>query len=660
MKIHMNNLWKNDESCLFEGDVALCVYASRLLGRDKSLVLHGGGNTSVKIVEKRIVGEDEEILYVKGSGWDMENIDVAGFSPVNCEYLRKLARLPSLSDPQMVNELLTHLTRASAPIPSVEAILHAILPYKYVVHTHADAVVTVSNSVDGEKRIREVYGNRVVVIPYVMPGFDLARLCAERFAADAGPETIGMVLLNHGIFSFAESAQKSYERMIYLVGLAEEYLSRQGAWEIMGELTKSASASIMEMARLRRDISDAAGLPMVVSRYANQNCMSFIGRPDVAVLASQGPATPDHVIRTKRLPMVGRNVKAYAAEYEAYFAKYNPFAKERKTMLDPAPRVVLDAELGMCSVGRSAKDAAIVAEIYEHTMDIIRRATVLGGYRTLSERDIFDVEYWDLEQAKLKRGGRPLAFAGEIALVTGAASGIGRACVESLLVRGAAVVGVDINPAIISLWQRPDYLGISCDLTSPEAIPQIFEQTVNRYGGLDMLVLSAGVFPGGCRIDSLGSDEWRRVMSINLDVNQLLMRECHPLLKLAPRGGRVVVIGSKNVPAPGLGAAAYSASKAALNQLARVAALEWGGDNIRINSLHPNAVFDTGLWTEEVLASRAKHYGLSVDEYKRRNVLKTEVTSCDVAELAAEMCGSLFAKTTGAQLSVDGGNDRVI
>lgn len=656
----MNSLFDEKQSAACTGDLSLRVYTSRLLGRDKSLVLHGGGNTSVKIVEKNIFGEDEKILYVKGSGWDLEKIEEAGFSPVKCEYLRKLARLPSLPDPQMVNELVTHMTRASAPVPSVEAILHAILPYKYVDHTHADAVVTVSNSVDGEKRIREIYGNRVVVIPYVMPGFDLARLCAERFAADAGAETIGMVLLNHGIFSFGENAQESYERMIHLVRLAEEYLSNHGAWEIKDEPTASAGPAIKEMARLRRDISDAAGVPMVVSRNADQNCMSFAGRSDIAVIARQGPATPDHVIRTKRLPMVGCDMKAYVAEYEAYFAAYEPLAKERKSMLDPAPRVMLDPKLGMCSVGRSAKDAAVVAEIYEHTMDIIRRATALGGYRALPAQDIFDVEYWDLEQAKLQKGGKPPVFAGEIALVTGAASGIGKACVESLLARGAAVVGVDLNPAIVSLWRRPDFVGIACDLTDPAAIPQILEQTTNRYGGLDMLVLNAGVFPGGCRIESLGSDEWRRVMTINLDVNQALMRDCHPLLKLAPRGGRVVVIGSKNVPAPGPGAAAYSASKAALNQLARIAALEWGGDNIRINSLHPNAVFDTGLWTEEVLASRAKHYGLSIDEYKRNNVLKTEVTSRDVAELAAEMCGSLFAKTTGAQLPVDGGNDRVI
>ncbi|MDP1680590.1 MAG: SDR family oxidoreductase [Burkholderiales bacterium] len=288
------------------------------------------------------------------------------------------------------------------------------------------------------------------------------------------------------------------------------------------------------------------------------------------------------------------------------------------------------------------------------------RATALGGFQALPAKDIFDVEYWDLEQAKLKKSGKPLAFAGEVALVTGAASGIGKACVESLLARGAAVVGLDINPAIESLFMRADFLGLVCDITSDSGIRDALESTVRRFGGLDMLILNAGIFPGGKRIDQLSTDEWRKVMAVNLDANFALMRECHPLLKLAPNKGRAVIIGSKNVPAPGPGAAAYSTSKAALNQLARVAALEWGQDGIRINSLHPNAVFDTGIWTEEVLAARAKHYGLTVDEYKRNNVLKTEVTSQDVAELAAELCGPLFAKTTAAQVPVDGGNDRVI
>jgi NAD(P)-dependent dehydrogenase (short-subunit alcohol dehydrogenase family) len=270
------------------------------------------------------------------------------------------------------------------------------------------------------------------------------------------------------------------------------------------------------------------------------------------------------------------------------------------------------------------------------------------------------MEYWDLEQAKLRKAGNPPPLSGEIALVTGAASGIGRACVDALLTRGAAVIGLDINPAVASLHPTPAFLGIHCDVSDDTQLIAALEVAVRRFGGLDMLILNAGVFPPGRRIADLDNAEWQRVMSINLDANFSLMREAHPLLKLAPRGGRVVVIGSKNVPAPGPGAAAYSASKAALTQLARVAALEWGGDNIRVNSLHPNAVFDTGLWNEGVLQARAAHYGLSVEQYKTNNVLKVEVTSHDVAELAAEMCGALFGKTTGAQVPVDGGNDRVI
>ena len=251
-------------------------------------------------------------------------------------------------------------------------------------------------------------------------------------------------------------------------------------------------------------------------------------------------------------------------------------------------------------------------------------------------------------------------FTGEVALVTGAASGIGRACVESLLERGAAVIGLDLNPDVESLHPRPDFLGLARDVTDGPGIQEALSRGVRRFGGLDMLILNAGIFPESRRIADLPDEEWRRVMDVNLDSNLTLMRECHPLLKLAPKGGRVVIIGSKNVPAPGPGAAAYSASKAALTQVMRVAALEWGGDGIRINTLHPNAVFDTALWTREVLESRAASYGLSVEDYKKKNVLGIEVSSRDVAELAAEMCGPLFAKTTAAQVPVDGGDDRVI
>ena len=656
----MQSLWNDDEAAKYKSDLDLRVYTSRLLGRDKTLVLHGGGNTSVKIAQKNLFGEDENVLYVKGSGWDLETIEAAGFAPVQLDYLPRLARLDALSDTQMVNQLATHMLKSSAPAPSVETILHACLPHKFVDHTHADAVVTITNTPDGERRIREIYGDAVVIIPYVMPGFDLARLCAKEYPRQAGADTIGMALMNHGIFSFGDTARQSYARMIALVSRAEDYLKTRAAWDIPLRGVKPARIDMLQQVQLRRNLSVTAGAPMIMATHADDETLAFARRADLDTLSQQGPITPDHIIRTKRVPMLGVDVDAYARDYKTYFDRHAPQAKEPKTMLDPAPRMVLAPCFGLAAAGRSATDAAIVAELYRHSMQVMQRAQALGGYRALPQCDLFEVEYWDLEQAKLKKGGTPPPYAGEIALVTGAASGIGKACVDVLLARGAAVVGLDINPAIEKLHERSDFLGLRCDLTDEAAIKRALERAVLAYGGLDMLVLNAGIFAASHKISELATDEWRKVMAINLDANLFLLRACHPLLKLAPKGGRVVVIGSKNVPAPGPGAAAYSASKAALNQLARVAALEWGADGIRINSLHPNAVFDTGIWTDEVLAQRAGHYGLTVEEYKTNNVLKTEVRSRDVAELAAAMCGPLFAKTTGAQVPVDGGNERVI
>ena len=656
----MKSLWSDAEAAQFSGALGPRVYTSRLLGRDKSLVLHGGGNTSVKLREKNLFGEEEDILYVKGSGWDLETIEPAGFTPVSLDYVRRLAALPSLSDPQMVNELNTHTLRAGAPSPSVETILHAILPHTYVDHTHADAVLSVSNAPDGEKRVREIYGDRVVVIPYIMAGFDLAAYCAREFPRQAGKNTIGMVLLSHGIFSWGKDARESYERMIELVSMAEEYLQRKKAWHVASTSAGKAAAGREDIAKLRRVMSDQAGFPLVVRVNESGKFLGFAQRPDVDKLSQQGPATPDHVIRTKPFPMLGRDVSGYARRYRDYFERFASSAKEKKTMLDAAPRMALDPALGFVAAGRTPKDTAIVEELYDHTIDVILRAEALGGWRALDQRHTFDIEYWDLEQAKLRKAGSPPLFSGEVVVVTGAASGIGKACVESFLKRGAAVVGLDRNPAIETLWKRPEVLGVTCDLTDRTAIERALDAAVKRFGGADMLVLNAGIFPSSQAIQDIPAESWRNAMSVNVEANLLVMQACHPLLKLAPRAGRVVVIGSKNVPAPGPGAAAYSASKAALNQLARVAALEWSKDGIRINSLHPNQVFDTGIWTEEVLASRAKAYNLTVEQYRKNNLLKAEVSSKDVAELAAEMCGPLFAKTTAAQVPVDGGNERVV
>lgn len=663
----MHSLWNPAEAAQCKTDLDLRVYTSRLLGQNKSLVLHGGGNTSVKGTLTNVFGEAEDILFVKGSGWDLETIAPAGFTPVRMAHLLKLAQLPALSDMQMVKEFKTATVDAAAPAPSVEAILHASLPFKFVDHTHADAVVALCNNPQGEARVREVYGDRLLLIPYIMPGFELAQACARAYARDATTRTGVMILMSHGIFTWGTSAQASYEMMIEMVTLAEQHITKHAVRKPRLPVSPPQPFGHVQQAELRHAISQTAGVPMLLQRHASAS--AFVARQDLPALSQQGPATPDHVIRTKRIPMLGSapaDIARYASDYRRAFTAYNaarphdlPSAPHTAlSMIDSAPRVLLLPMQGiMLTAGRTFKDCAIAGEIYEHTIGIIEDADALGGWVALPESRLFQMEYWDLEQAKLKLGAKPAVFSGEIALVTGAASGIGRACAESLLARGAAVIGLDLAAGTI---KHAQYLHLTSNIADPAAVTEAIAQSVERFGGLDMLVINAGIFPKSERVADLTLAQWQKTLDINLTANITLLREAHPLLKLAPKGGRVVVIGSKNVPAPGPGAAAYSASKAALTQLARVTALEWGADNIRINLLHPNMVFDTALWTDELLAARAANYKMTVQEYKTNNVLRAEVCSRDVAELAAEMCGPLFAKTTGAQVPVDGGNERVI
>ncbi|MBP2323880.1 rhamnose utilization protein RhaD (predicted bifunctional aldolase and dehydrogenase)/NAD(P)-dependent dehydrogenase (short-subunit alcohol dehydrogenase family) [Kibdelosporangium banguiense] len=626
-----------------------CVRASRLLGAEPDLVLHGGGNTSVKLIQPDITGHEVEVLYVKGSGWDLASIERPGFAPLRLTRLRQLLTLESLPDNQMMNELRCALLDAKAPDPSVETLLHAVLPHKSVLHSHADAVITLTNL--QQPLVKEVYGDKVVVVPYVMPGFGLARTCAELFPGQFTDDTIGVVLMNHGLFTFGDTAKEAYDRHIQLVTEAEAYISGSFAPKVAfgaSSAPKATMGATLELARLRNQIG-----PMIVTRHTDAQTMAFVGRPDLADVATRGPATPDHVIRTKRVPLVGRDIDGYRRAYEQYF---HDNATAEKIMLDPLPRVILDPELGMLTIGRRAKDADIAADIYRHTIKIIEDAERIGTYQALSAKDLFDMEYWELEQAKLKLAGAPAEFTGETALVTGAASGIGKACVQALRAKGASVIGLDLTETD----SAADYLGLQADVTDSESVAKAIAAGVERFGGIDMVVPSAGVFPPSTPIAQLDAKTWRRTLAVNTDAIAELFTQVHPLLKLAPNGGRVVLIASKNVPAPGPGAAAYSASKAAVTQLARVAALEWAPDRIRVNAVHPDAVFDTGVWTPEVLAQRAAHYGLAIEEYKRRNLLRTEVTSAAVGRLVAEMCSRTFAFTTGAQVPIDGGNERVV
>jgi rhamnose utilization protein RhaD (predicted bifunctional aldolase and dehydrogenase)/NAD(P)-dependent dehydrogenase (short-subunit alcohol dehydrogenase family) len=651
----MRDLWDAAAAPPDDDPLAQCVYGSRLLGSEPGLVVHGGGNTSVKMTATDITGDPVELLYVKGSGWDLATIEAGGFTAVRLDRLRALARLARLPDTDMMNELRCARIDAAAPDPSVESLLHALIPDPVVLHSHADAILALTNQPPEAGLIEKVFGDEVLVVPYTMPGFDLARVCADLFR-QIGPATAGIVLMHHGLVTFAADVEEAYRRHIDLVTRAERYLA--GSARPSGSRTvPRPPADPLELARLRRAVSDAAGAPMVLARHDDAHIRAFVDRPDLASVAGRGPSTPDHVLRTKRLPLIGTDVAGYAEEYRRYFDEHQHRRGASLSMVDPAPRVLLDPALGMLTAGRRATDARVAHDIYRHTIDIIEMAESVGSYQALPAADIFDVEYWDLEQAKLRRGRPDAAFTGEVALVTGAASGIGRACAEALRKQGAAVVGLDLSPGADD---SDTYLGLQVDVTDPDAVDAAIGRAAERFGGIDVVVAAAGIFPSSRVLSNLDMAAWRRTMAVNVDSIAHLFSRIHPFLALAPRGGRVVVVASRNAPAPGPGAAAYSASKAAAVQLARVAALEWAADGIRVNVMHPDAVFDTGLWTADLLAERARRYGLTVEQYKRRNLLHTEITSAQVGELAATMCSTTFAATTGAQIPIDGGNERVI
>jgi len=654
----MMSLWNDDEARTWsaQGDLGLRVYTSRLLGRDPRLVLHGGGNTSVKVREADFFGHEQDLIYIKGSGWDLATIEAAGFAPTRMEPLLRLAKFDSLSDADMVTQLRAAMTDPNAPTPSIEAILHAVLPAKFVDHTHANAVVALTNNPQGAEKIREVFGQRVLVVPYIMPGFVLAKAVADLLAEKSLVGVDGLILMHHGIFTWGETARESYERMIALVSEAE------AAVPAFTAATATATDDWIGLATLRQAVSQAKGAPVLARLDASPEAAGFSLLPDIARLATQGPLTPDHSIRTKRVPAViaedvAASVHAFSEEYTRYF---NRHASPDQTRLPASPNWAVWPGRGLVSFGATIKEAGIVADIARHTAATIQVAEALGGWQALPEADIFAIEYWELEQAKLRQNAAPRpTLQGKVALVSGAAAGIGLAIGKVLHEHGAAVVALDINPEVTTAFQGPDQLGLVVDLTNQDAVKAAIIETVRRFGGLDILVSNAGIFTAGANIEDLDDANWSRSLLLNLTSHEQLLKHCIPFLKKGI-DATAIFVGSRNVRAPGAGAASYSCAKAGVTQLTRVAALELAPHNVRVNIIHPDAVFDTKLWTPEALQRSAERYGLTVEQYKKRNLMKCEITSRDIGLMVASMAGPAFAKTTGAQIPVDGGNDRTI
>lgn len=658
----MDSLWSDEAAATFaDDDLAMRVYSSRLLGSSDDLVMHGGGNTSVKGTAKDFFGRPVEVLYVKGSGWDLKTIEKPGFPAIRLHETKMLAELDELSDTDMTRQLRALMLDPTAPSPSVEAILHAILPAKFIDHTHTDAIVTLSNNPQGEHLLASIFPD-CLILPYIMPGFILSRQVNAAIKLNNPDAYKGIILMHHGVFTYSDLAKVAYENMIELVTRAEGYIALNGKTTFP---TAQNTVDLLDLARIRKAVSLTRGSAQLAMLDRSPEAQGYSSLSNVAEIATRGPITPDHVIRTKRIPVVIESkpatgvpeVMQFADDYKAYFERNSTPGLR---ILDQAPRFGIWRNAGSIAFGSNVKECSIVTDIARHTRWAVQTGESIGGWEALPERDIFDLEYWVLEQAKLgKDGGPGKPHQGKVAIVTGAYSGIGKATSEALAADGAVVVGLDINPDIVNQLCRDGLTGMVCDLRDSRSILPVIDEVIKRYGGLDIVVCNAGIFKSGETIEHLSEDTWDQTLAINLTATQRFLSATIPYLKLGVNPS-ILIVGSRNFAAPGPGASAYSVSKAGITQLARVAALELAADGVRVNVVHPDAVFDTALWTEEALARSAARYNLSVAEYKTKNLLRREIRAADVAKVLSVLASDDFCATTGAQIPIDGGSDRVI
>ncbi|MEO0445868.1 MAG: SDR family NAD(P)-dependent oxidoreductase, partial [Verrucomicrobiota bacterium] len=543
----MDSLWSDADASAFEGDLGKRVYTSRLLGANPSLVLHGGGNTSVKVTEPDFYGDETEVLYVKGSGWDLATIEAEGFSPVRMKPLLAMSTMAELSDAEMVKQQRAALLNPAAPNPSIEAILHAILPFRFVDHTHANAILALTNHPEGEERVKEVFGSRVLMIPYVMPGFILSKVVAEQMGGrDLRGEGIeGMILLNHGIFTFDDDARVAYERMIELVSLAEDFLQSKASGDHIS--TGESHLDLAAWSRLRKQVGTMRGGAVIGRMNCSAAAAGFAQRSDIEDLAARGPVTPDHSIRTKRVPaVIGDDIPGDLANYASAYEEYFQRNQGGETMLDPSPRVAVWKGSGVASFGRSLKEADILQDLAKATWETVQWAEATGGWKALGEKEIFEVEYWELEQAKLAKGGAAPDHQGKVAIVSGSAAGIGFACAEALAKAGAQVIGLDLNPEIASIMAEVGAEGRVVNLTQDERVIEVIEETVTNYGGLDILVSNAGIFTAGAYLHEMEQENWDKSMAVNLTSHQKLLKYTIPFLKEG-FDPSIVLVGSRNV-----------------------------------------------------------------------------------------------------------------
>jgi rhamnose utilization protein RhaD (predicted bifunctional aldolase and dehydrogenase)/NAD(P)-dependent dehydrogenase (short-subunit alcohol dehydrogenase family) len=656
-------------------DLALRVYTTRLLGQDPKLVLHGGGNTSVKTRMRDLLGEDAEVLCVKGSGWDMGTIEPAGLPAVRLAPLRKLRALAALTDEDMVRIQRANLIDPMAPNPSVETLLHAFVPAKFVDHTHSTAVLSLVDQPNGAELCAEVYDGRLGVVPYLMPGFALAKKSAE--VHDAAPAVEGLILVKHGIFTFGASAREAYERMIEMASLAEARLARGRRAVLAAIRLPQRSAPLAEVAPIVRGACslkdgkvEGAWRRLVLEHRSSPAILDFVNGAEVARYSQAGVVTPDHTIRTKNWPLVlpapedGKladfkraavaAAQTFATAYAAYFARNNARCAGAKRMLDPLPRVVLVPGLGLIGLGRSKKDARVAADLAQAAVETIADAEAIGRFESIDEADMFDVEYWSLEQAKLgKEPEKPLA--GQIAVVTGAGGTIGAATAKAFSAAGAEVALLDLDAGAAQARAKEiggAALALGCDVTDAASVRAAFDAVAQTFGGVDIVVSNAGAAWQG-RIGEVDEAVLRQSFELNFFAHQRVAQNAVRLMLAQGTGGVLLFNVSKQAVNPGVNFGPYGLPKAATLFLVRQYALDYGAEGIRANAVNADRI-RSGLLTPQMIAERSQARGLSEHDYMAGNLLGREVTAEDVAQ--AFLHQALELKTTGDVTTVDGGN----
>lgn len=655
-------------------DLALRVLTSRLIGRDPDLVMHGGGNTSLKSTALDVFGEEVEVLHIKGSGWDLETIEAKGLPAVRMAPLMRLRSLPALSDEAMVNVQRLNLLDPSAPNPSVETLLHAWIPHKVVDHTHATAFLVLANLPEVAAATRELFGERLTLVPYVMPGFALAKAAADAF--DRNPAAEGLLLVNHGHFAWGPDARSSYDRIVEHTNLVEAWLADRRPAPLVPAAALPADRLAPVLSGLRGALAsvlpETAHLPVLDLR-AGEAERGFVARSDLEDLAIRGVATPDHVIRTKAEPLVLRladqepeamraAVAAYADRYRAYFDIHAPLAAEPKTMLSPMPGLVWLEGAGIVGVGATAASARIAADIGCQSARVRADAEAVGSFRPIGAQDLFDMEYWSLEQAKLGSGKAP-PLQGRVVLVTGGAGAIGLASARAFASQGATLFLVDrpgeaLDKARASLGG--DHAAHGCDITAPGAAANAVKACVARFGGIDILLSNAGAAVTG-DVATLDDRALRDSFELNFFAHLAFSQAAIAQFRsqAAGRGargaepGQILFNVSKQAVNPGKGFAAYGLPKATTFFLLRQLALELGAEGIRVNGINADRI-RSGLLSSDMIAARSSARGVDEATYMAGNLLRAEVEARHVAEAFVMLARA--ERTTGHVMTVDGGN----